>query len=1149
VPADPTARPTGEPGANRETPATALPATQTNVDLTQRLAPGTLIAGRYRIRQLVGLGGMGVVYRAHDEELGVEIALKVLRPDLGSDPRIMERFRSELILARQVTHRNVVRIHDIGEHEGLRFLTMRYVEGRSLREILERDGRLEVERAVRIVRQVAEGLAQAHEAGVVHRDLKPANLLIDAQGDAFITDFGVARSVTQAGVTREGAVVGTPDYLSPEQITGEPLDGRSDLYALGILLFEMLSGELPFRAGSSSEMLAQRLSGRPRDLSETGVRVAPGIRAVIRRCLERNPSRRYPSASALIADLDRGAASPRLRARRWVPLLAAVLLLAAGGGWLALHRPANTRAPAAAARASSPAAARHAVAVLPLQDETADPGLGWTSNGIPEILAASLGDAPDLRVIESLRVRRTLRDLRLGQAPYDDRTLRQLAELWGVDRLVTGTVRRSGQRIRVDLSLTRIEQAGPTARAFGVESDGPDGLFRAAENLGGELRRELGLERPLGSGNREPETRSLEAARAYEEGRSQLLVGNDVAAAPALERAVGADPKFAAALEALSQTYQSLGYHERAVRAADQALRAVGTGDSRLGYRIRGRAALLAGSPAEAEKNYRELAERYPYDTEARLDLAVAQAAQGHHAQAVETLKRVVALDPADPRGWFLLGKSANFTGETSRAVGDYLVRALALQSRLGNEKGKADVLNAIGVGYQQLGDYPKALENYTAASALRKRLGDERGMAATLRNRALVFNAMGKPRNAESDLRAAREGFEKIGDRQGLSDVLNDFGFVEEGRADYARALEAYQQALKIRRELGDERLLSQSYDNVGYIFFLLGEYDNALVYWQQALDLRRKIGEKNGVVLSVQNLGFLQLAQGKWDEALRSFAEALEESREIDFKNGVAISLGNLGNVHHYQGRYKAALASYEEALSVSRGVDFKPALAEFTLAEAETFLELGGTEAARAKLDAAESWIRETDNREQGADLEVLRGEWLFAGGETESARRSFARAIDLARQSKSKVAFLRARIASARRQGRSATANLEAALREAESLGHTLLTIQAAEGLSRAELAGGQTARAEKAARRALDIAERAGWSAGLYRLYALLGRILDAKGDRSAAAGAYARSAGEIIRVRGALEGDLLARFNALETVREVEARRPRNGAA
>src|SRR5262249_9258108 len=160
------------------------------------------------------------------------------------------------VLARQVDHRNVVRIHDIGEHEGLRFLTMRYVEGRSLREVLEREGPLPWPRALKIVRQVAEGLAQAHEAGVVHRDLKPANVLVDELDNAFITDFGVARSVTQGGLTRDGAVVGTPDYLSPEQISGAPLDGRSDVYALGILLFELLSGELPFRAGTPSESLA-----------------------------------------------------------------------------------------------------------------------------------------------------------------------------------------------------------------------------------------------------------------------------------------------------------------------------------------------------------------------------------------------------------------------------------------------------------------------------------------------------------------------------------------------------------------------------------------------------------------------------------------------------------------------------------------------------------------------------------------------------------------------------------------------------------------------------------------------------------------------------------------------------------------------------
>lgn len=1149
MPDDETARPPESPGDGGDTLAGPLPPTQTHVDITRRLTPGTLVAGRYRIRALAGVGGMGVVYRAQDEELGVEIALKVLRPDLGSDPRIMERFRSELILARQVNHRNVVRIHDIGEHQGLRFLTMRYVEGRSLREILERDGPLQAPRAVRIVRQIAEGLQQAHEAGVIHRDLKPGNVLIDAQDNAFITDFGVARSVTQNGVTRDGAVVGTPDYLSPEQISGESLDGRSDLYALGILFFEMLSGELPFRRGTASESFAQRLSGRSRDLGETGARVPPSVRAIVRRCLERSPSRRYPTAEALIADLDRASAAPGRWTRLRVPMLVALLFLAAAAGILLLRSSRRVGVPRPAPRPGPSASARHAIAVLPLRDETSEPGLAWARTGIPDLLVARLGDAPELRVVDTLRVRRTLHDLRLGEETFDERTLAQLAELWSVDRIVTGAIRRSGRRIRVDLGLERVDggHAAP-ARVLGAETEAPEGLFALAGDLAGQLRGELGSERLAASDTRAPETRSVEAARAFQEGRGDLLVGNDLAAAPALERAVAADPHFAAALEALAQTYQSLGYHEKAVRAAERALRSIGNGDSRLARRIRARSSLLAGNPAEAERSYRELARRYPYDTEPQLDLAVAQAAQGHHRDAVETLKRVVTLDPSDPRGWFLLGRSANLAGETSRAVGDYLVRALALQSRLGNEKGKADVFNAIGVGYQQLGDFPKALENYTAASALRQKLGDERGVAATLRNRALVYNSMGRPRDAESDLKAARAAFEKIADRQGLSDVLNDFGFVEEGRANYTRALEAYQQALKIRRELGDERLLAQSTDNVGYIYFLLGEYDNALVYWQQALDLRRKIGEKNGIVLSIQNLGFLQLAQGKWDDALKSFADALEQSREIDFQNGVVVSLGNLGNVHHYRGRFKAALASFDEALAISRRSDFKPASAEFTLEEADALLELGAFDAARAKLDEAEPWIRETDNQEQASGLQVLRGEWHRARGEREEARRCFARAVDLATQSRSKVALLRARIGGGSEE-RDPAGTLEKALAEAESLGHALLTIRAAEALARAELSRGRASRAEKAARRAVEVAERAGWSAGLYRLEALLATILEAEGQRAASSEAYARSAAEIVRLRGSLDGDLLARFNALPAVRQIETRQAGNGAA
>ncbi len=325
-------------------PEKPLSPTVTSVDVTRRFAPGTLVAGRYRIVSVAGVGGMGVVYRARDEELGVDAALKVLRPDLGSDPGVLERFRSELRLAREVTHKNVVRIHDIGEHEGLRFLTMRYVEGRSLSEVLEREGPMPPERAVSIVRQVASALEEAHRAGVIHRDLKPGNILLDAEDSAFITDFGVARSLASDGLTRAGAVVGTPDYLSPEQIAGDPVDGRTDLYALGIVFYEMLTGQLPFRAGSQAEMLGQRLAGRARDLSESGIHAPAWLRAVVRRLLERSPPRRYPDAAALVADLDRARAAPIRRPGVRAGVAAAVVVLAAVAAWVAL-RQRRRRAP------------------------------------------------------------------------------------------------------------------------------------------------------------------------------------------------------------------------------------------------------------------------------------------------------------------------------------------------------------------------------------------------------------------------------------------------------------------------------------------------------------------------------------------------------------------------------------------------------------------------------------------------------------------------------------------------------------------------------------------------------------------------------------------------------------------------------------
>ncbi|HZM49909.1 MAG TPA: serine/threonine-protein kinase, partial [Vicinamibacteria bacterium] len=391
----------------------------------RRLPPGTLVGERYRIKAIVGVGGMGVVYRAHDEELDLDIALKVLRPDLGTDPDWIDRFRRELVLARQVTHRNVVRIHDIGESDGLRYLTMRYVEGRSLQAVMDQDAPLPVERAVHIVRQIAEALQDAHDARVVHRDLKPANILLEADDAAYVADFGVARSLDRDHLTRAGAVVGTPAYLSPEQVCGEPVDGRSDIYALGILFYEMLSGQLPFHGESSAEILAQRITGHVRDIRETGIQVPPYVWGVISRCLERSPARRYQTARELVADLDRKQAPPpRARMpRRGLALV--VALVAAGAAWSAFRRvsglpllpPRSLPAPTTAA---APTIARHVVAVLPLIDETHDTALEWTGTGMAEMISAKLSETPSLRVLDALRVLRTLRDLQLASGPFDE---------------------------------------------------------------------------------------------------------------------------------------------------------------------------------------------------------------------------------------------------------------------------------------------------------------------------------------------------------------------------------------------------------------------------------------------------------------------------------------------------------------------------------------------------------------------------------------------------------------------------------------------------------------------------------------------------------------------------------------------------------
>ena len=548
------------------------------------LVPGTAFGSRYHLTRLLGMGGMGAVYQAWDEELGVSVALKVIRPEITADPGaardIQRRFKRELLLARQVTHKNVVRIHDLGEINGIKYLTMPYIQGSDLASVLRREGRLSVARALGIARQVAGGLQAAHEAGVVHRDLKPANIMIDAEDQAVIMDFGISRSTSGAGATVAGAVVGTLEYMAPEQAMAQPTDHRADIYALGLVLHDMLVGSR--NAGGAETAVAELMSRMQTPLPSVRVRdpsIPEAVDAVIARCTAPDPGARYQTTQELVFQLESldaagrrgtgpltpiplaGVAVPApsppapVSERRAGPSMkwmvpAAVVLLAAGAGtWLIRDRePSPGAATASAVRPAS-------LALVPLRNGTGDPSLDWLGSSLADMVAAEIGQAPQLRLVAPERLHQLLRDLRIGSATdLDPATVRRIAEFGSADTVAAGRFEKLGNQIRISVTLHSASREPATVRAAAA---GEDDLLRAARELAASIRESLvpsdAARGELESRTFKPSSTSVQALRFYSEGLQLARQGEHLDAVKRFEEASRADPRFALSFSKLAR--------------------------------------------------------------------------------------------------------------------------------------------------------------------------------------------------------------------------------------------------------------------------------------------------------------------------------------------------------------------------------------------------------------------------------------------------------------------------------------------------------------------------------------------------------------------------------------------------------------------
>ena len=1083
---------------------------------------------------------MGVVYRALDEQLQIEVALKTVRPEWARDPKVLERFKGELLLARQVTHRNVVRIHDIDEHEGTLFITMDYVPGRSLRQVLQQEGPLEMVRALALFRQLAAGVQEAHHKGVLHRDLKPGNVLVDGQDRAFITDFGVARSLGTTGVTRAGAVVGTPDYLSPEQARGEPVDERSDVFALGILLFEMLSGELPFPGGTYSEILAQRISGRPRSLKDLGIEVPRQVHAVLSGCLETSLKRRFRNAEAILEALERP------RSSFWTRRVATVLLLSAVGilGSWAIFRTLPVKGLASLHLGRLAASEKRiTLAILPFVDESGRPELAWMASGMPELLANSLRETPTLGLTDTARVFRTLDDLQLQPAKLDGQGLKQLGELLSADRMVLGRIRTFEGRLVVDLELTTPGLGGAAADSIHLDARSTEELPDLVRRMAQQIRTRLEMNAPVKSA--EPGKVSAAALQDYSAGVEFLRRGDSLQATPLLEKAVAEAPAFNAAWLRLTESYQDQGQDEKALEAARQAVATLGSHPGPIVYLIRAREALLRGEPTSAEKVLREMARDYPNDLEGRMLLAHTMAEQGKPSAAAEVLGTIVKVDPNHPRAWFLLGKYSIQAGDPRRAAEDHLIRALIIQTQLHNRQGQGEVLNASGVAYQELGQLDLALENYQKAAELRLAVGDVRGRAISLKNIATVHMIRGDLARSQANLAAALKLLEGLGDKAGMAELLNAFGGLEEERGSYAEALSHYRNALQIWRAIGDQRSLARSYNNVGYAYYLLSDYENAMVYFQQASQLYRTTGDKKGSMLVSQSIGLVQLAQGPWEGAVKSFLESLNQGREEESKNAQAVSHGYLGVAAQYQGRYAAALASFDKALKSLEQLKDPRGLAEFTFHRAATLSEIGMQDEAESALAKVERILAAGMNSEQKSTFHTLRGEMRLARRALPEAKAAFAEAVKEAVASHGLDRVLRARLGLACATVASGDPTgglkqLRPLLAEAQRIGHLCIRLRILEAMGQAERERGDFNAAESRLREATRLLQTAGAYAGAFRIHLGLAELQERRGNAGEAKASYARAKALCAAIRSDLSPLQRAAFDRIPEVRRLE---------
>ena len=662
--------------------------TETLQTPVHELSTGSTFAGRYQVIEELGKGGMGRVYKVFDTDIKEKIALKLLRPEIILGKETVERFSNELKLARKISHRNVCRMFDLGKAEGTTFITMEFVAGEDLKKLIRKMGQVSAGRAVSIARQVCEGLAEAHHLGVVHRDLKPQNIMVDEDGNARIMDFGIARSLKGKGITGVGVMIGTPEYMSPEQIEGKEVDQRSDIYSLGIILYEMVTGRVPFEGDTPFTIGVKHKSEIPRDPREVNAQIPQDLGRLILKCLEKERGKRYRSAVDLQADLEKieqglpttervvskkkpitsREITVKFKLKKLVLPFSAVIILAAAALILWKFIP-HKKAPAVASKIEN------SIAVINFENQTGDKSYDYLQKAIPNLLITNLEQTGNLYVATWERLHDLLKQLRKDNVEVITGDLGfELCRLEGIRTIVIGTFTKAGNIFATDVKLLDAETKR-LLKSAGSRGEGVDSILRTQiDELSREISKGIGLSlEKVAAGQpsiAEVTTTSMEAYHYFLRGIEETEKNNPPEALEFYKKAVEIDPTFATAYLELAWAYDRMFETSSGHEAMEKAM-------------------TLARKATEKERLYIEADYAYYIERD--------------QEKSARLLEQLISKYPKEKRAYLLLASTFGYD-DLDRAI-NKANKALEIDPHY------AEAFNLLGLRYRYKGEFEKALE------------------------------------------------------------------------------------------------------------------------------------------------------------------------------------------------------------------------------------------------------------------------------------------------------------------------------------------------------------------------------------------------------------------------------------------------------